>query len=190
MDHSDGLATGAHPPRMYGTTILSVRRGGRVAVGGDGQVTLGDSIVKGDANKIRRIAGGAVVCGFAGAVGDSLALLERFEEKLLAHGGNLMRAAGELSRDWRTDRVLRRLESMLVAVDAECSLLLSGSGEVIQPTDGILAIGSGGNFARAAAHALMRETELPADEVVRRGLGIAAEICVYTNDNIHVEVIG
>lgn len=152
-------------------------------------MTLGDCVVKHDASKIRRIAGGKVLVGFAGAVGDSLALLERFEEKLLAHGGNLVRAAAELSRDWRTDRVLRRLESMLAVVDAETSLLLSGGGEVIEPSDGILAIGSGGNYARAAAVALLSETDLPADRLVRRSLEIAGDICVYTNRTHHIEVL-
>ncbi len=179
-----------HGPQMRGTTILSVRRNGRVAVGGDGQVTLGDCVVKQDASKIRRIGAGKVLAGFAGAVGDSLALIERFEEKLLAHGGNLVRAAVELSRDWRTDRVLRRLESMLIAVDEEHSFLLSGSGEVIQPTDGVLGIGSGGNYARAAALALLGQTELPADEIVRRSLEIAADICIYSNHEIRIEVLG
>jgi len=176
-------------PRLHGTTILSVRRAGKVAVGGDGQVTLGDCVVKQDAVKIRRIASGKVLTGFAGAVGDSLALLERFEEKLLAHGGNLTRAAVELSRDWRTDRVLRRLESMLIAVDEEHSLLLSGSGEVIQPTDGVLAIGSGGNYARAAAIALLGATELSAEAVVRRSLEISGDLCVYSNRHIAIEVL-
>jgi ATP-dependent HslUV protease subunit HslV len=176
-------------PRLHGTTILSVRRAGKVAVGGDGQVTLGDCVVKQDAVKIRRIGSGQVLAGFAGAVGDSLALLDRFEEKLLAHGGNLLRAAVELSRDWRTDRVLRRLESMLVAVDAEHSLLLSGSGEVIQPSDGILAIGSGGNYARAAAVALAGATELSAEAIVRRSLEIAGDLCVYSNRQIAIEVL-
>ena len=174
---------------FHGTTILSVRRGTDVAIGGDGQVTLGDCVVKGDANKIRRIGGGKVLAGFAGAVGDSLALLERFEEKLQAHGGNLVRAAAELSRDWRTDRVLRRLESMLIAVDSEHSLLLSGGGEVIQPTDGVISIGSGGNYARAAALALMTETNLSAREVVEKALGIAGDICVYTNRELQIEVL-
>ena len=185
--HSNGA--GSSYPTFYGTTILSVRRNGRVAIGGDGQVTLGDCVVKHDASKIRRIGHGRVLAGFAGAVGDSLALIERFEEKLLAHGGNLVRAAGELSRDWRTDRVLRRLESMLIAVDEEHSLLLSGGGEVIQPTDGVIAIGSGGNYARAAALALHNSTDLPADEIVRRSLEIAGDICVYTNQQHHIEVL-
>ena len=185
----EGSGNAGYGP-LHGTTILSVRRGGEVAIGGDGQVSLGDCVVKQDASKIRRIGNGKVLAGFAGAVGDSLALLERFEEKLGAHGGNLVRAAGELSRDWRTDRVLRRLELMLVAIDADHSLLLSGGGEVIQPTDGVIAIGSGGNYARAAALAFLAATELSAEEVVRSALGIAADICVYTNQKLHIEVLG
>ncbi len=174
---------------MHGTTILSVRRGPQVAVGGDGQVTLGESIMKADAVKIRRLREGQVLVCFAGAVADSFALLERFEEKLSSHGGSLQRAAVELSRDWRTDKVLRRLESLLVVADREESLLLSGNGEVIQPSDGVIAIGSGGGFARAAAHALIQETELSAQQIVERSLAIAADICIYTNKQIHVEVL-
>ncbi len=174
---------------FHGTTILSVRRGSTVALGGDGQVTFGANVLKSDAVKVRRIREGKVLVGFAGAVADSFALLERFEEKLAGHGGNLLRAAGELSRDWRTDRVLRRLESMLAVADAEYSLLLSGNGEVIQPSDGIIAIGSGGSSALAAARALLAHTQLGAEEIVRRALEIAAEICIYTNRQIHVEVL-
>ncbi len=174
---------------MHGTTILSVRRGPQVALGGDGQVTLGESIMKADAVKVRKLREGKVLVGFAGAVADSFALLERFEEKLSSHGGSLQRAAVELSRDWRTDKVLRRLESLLVVADREESLLLSGNGEVIQPSDGVIAIGSGGGFARAAAHALIQETELSAQQIVERSLAIAADICIYTNKQIHVEVL-
>ena len=172
---------------FHGTTILSVRRGPRVALGGDGQVTLGNTVVKSDAVKIRRLHENRVVVGFAGAVADSFALLERFEKKLAAHGGQLLRAATELSRDWRTDRVLRRLESMLAVVDREHSLLLSGNGEVIQPSDGIIAIGSGGGYALAAARALVQETELSPREIVERALGISGEICIYSNRNTHIE---
>ncbi|MEE8142188.1 MAG: ATP-dependent protease subunit HslV, partial [Planctomycetota bacterium] len=146
-------------------------------------------IMKADAVKIRRLREGQVLVGFAGAVADSFALLERFEEKLSSHGGSLQRAAVELSRDWRTDKVLRRLESLLVVADREESLLLSGNGEVIQPSDGVIAIGSGGGFARAAAHALIQETELSAQQIVERSLAIAADICIYTNKQIHVEVL-
>lgn len=175
--------------RFRGTTILSVRRDGAVALGGDGQVTLGDGIVKADAVKIRRLHDGKVLAGFAGSVADSFALLERFEEKLSAHRGNLVRAAGELSRDWRTDKVLRRLESMLAVADQEHTLLLSGNGEVIQPSDGIIGIGSGGGYALSAARALVAETSLPAERVVERALEIAADVCIYTNHTIHVEVL-
>lgn len=175
---------------FHGTTILAVRRGGEVAIGGDGQVTLGQTVVKADAVKIRKLQQGRVIVGFAGAVADSFALLERFDEKLSAHNGNLLKAATELSRDWRTDRVLRRLESMLTVCDQETLLLLSGNGEVIQPSDGVVGIGSGGSFALSAARALIAETELAPREIVTRALAIAADICVYTNHQIHVEVLG
>ncbi len=173
---------------FHGTTILSVRRGSQVALGGDGQVTLRDAVVKSDAVKIRRIHQNQVIVGFAGAVADSFALLERFEQKLSAHG-QLLRAATELSRDWRTDRVLRRLESMLAVVDGDHSLLLSGNGEVIQPSDGIIAIGSGGGYALAAARALVESTELSARDIVERALSISGDICIYSNCNIHIEVL-
>lgn len=174
---------------FHGTTILAVRREGQLALGGDGQVTLGSSVVKADAVKIRRLHNRKVVVGFAGSVADSFALLERFEEKLATHNGNLIKSATELSRDWRTDRVLRRLESMLVAADREHLLLLSGNGEVIQPSDGVVGIGSGGSFALAAARALIADTNLPARDIVEKALGIAADICIYTNESIHVEVL-
>ncbi|MEM7167858.1 MAG: ATP-dependent protease subunit HslV [Planctomycetota bacterium] len=174
---------------FHGTTILAVRGAGQLAMGGDGQVTLGDSVVKADAVKIRRLYQGKVIAGFAGAVADSFALLERFEEKLEATQGNLLKAATELSRDWRTDRVLRRLESMLAVGDQEHLLLLSGNGEVIQPSDGIVAIGSGGNVALAAARALSDATELTPKEIVERSLAVAGEICIYTNHQINVEVL-
>ena len=174
---------------FYGTTILSVRRGNVVALGGDGQVTLGETVVKTDAVKIRRLYDNTVIAGFAGSVADSFALLERFEKKLSAHSGQLMRAATELARDWRTDRVLRRLESMLAVADHSHSLLLSGNGEVIQPTDGIVAIGSGSGYALAAARALVTETELSPREVVERALAIVGDICIYSNQQLHVEVL-
>ena len=186
--NAHGGASGA--PTFWGTTILSVRRDDEVALGGDGQVTLGDTVMKADAVKIRRLHEKKVIVGFAGSVADSFALLERFEKKLSTHRGQLLRAATELSRDWRTDRVLRRLESMLAVVDSEHSLLLSGNGEVIAPSDGIIAIGSGGGFARAAAQALLSESTLTASEIVRRALEIAGDICIYSNRNIHVEVLG
>ncbi|MDX2035674.1 MAG: ATP-dependent protease subunit HslV [Isosphaeraceae bacterium] len=171
------------------TTILSVRRGAMVAMGGDGQVTLGNSIMKGDAVKVRRLAKGRVLAGFAGSAADGLALLERFETKLDEHPENLTRASIELAKAWRTDRALRRLEAILVVADARSSLTISGSGDVIQPSDGILATGSGGPYALAAARALIAETDLPADEIVRKALLIAGEIDIYTNDNLTVETL-
>jgi ATP-dependent HslUV protease subunit HslV len=172
------------------TTILSVRRGGRVALGGDGQVTLNETIVKADARKIRRLGeNDEVICGFAGGAADAFALLERFEAKLKDASGNLRKAAVELAKAWRTDRALRRLESLLAVVDAETSLIISGAGDVIEPADGLIGIGSGGAYARSAAAALLKHTDLDAEAVVREGLLIAADTCVYSNDTIHVEVL-
>ena len=176
-------------PVIHSTTILAVRRDGRVAIGGDGQVTLGQTALKHDANKIRRLAGGNAMCGFAGSAADAFALLDRFEAKLEEYKGNLKRAATQLARDWRTDRVLRRLESLLVAVDAETSLIISGDGNVIEPTDGIIGIGSGGMFATAAARALLKHSSLPAEEIVREAMLIASDICVYTNDHLTIETL-
>ncbi|MFN0059237.1 MAG: ATP-dependent protease subunit HslV [Planctomycetota bacterium] len=175
--------------RFHSTTILAVRRGRQVALGGDGQVTFGNTIVKSDASKVRTLQNGQVLVGFAGAVADAFALLERFEQKLSAQGGNLLQAAVALSRDWRTDRVLRRLDSMIAAVDREHSLMLAGTGEVIQPSDGIVAIGSGSGFALAAARALHKETQLSAREIVQRALEITADICIYTNTQLRIEVL-
>lgn len=172
------------------TTILTVRRDGQVAIGGDGQVTLGQTAVKHDANKLRRLSGGKVLCGFAGSAADSFALLERFEAKLESFKGNTRRAAIELAKEWRSDRVLRRLESLLIAVDAEASLMISGAGDVIEPKDGIIGIGSGGMFAVAAARGLLAHSSLPAADIVRESLQIAADICVYTNNHITVETLG
>ena len=169
------------------TTILAVRHAGRVALGGDGQVTYGSSVLKADTKKIRRILDGKVIVGFAGSTADAFALLERFETKAKDFPGNIPRAATELARDWRTDRVLRRLEAMMVVVSEEHSLLITGQGDVVQPTDGIIGIGSGGEYALAAARALVKHTGLQAAEIVRESLSIAAEIDVYTNDNIIVE---
>ena len=173
-------------PTFHATTILAVRRGGSVAIGGDGQVTFGDTVMKGGAVKVRALTGGKVLAGFAGAAADALTLFERFEEKLQRHPGNLQRAAVELAKDWRQDRALRRLEALLIVVDRDHGFMLSGTGELIEPDDGILAIGSGGSYALAAARALVRETTLPPAEIVRRSLTIAGEICVYTNTQITV----
>jgi ATP-dependent HslUV protease subunit HslV len=173
--------------RIRSTTILSVRHKGKVALGGDGQVTMGNAVVKSDALKIRKLFDGKVLVGFAGGAADAFALLERFETKLKEHPGNVPRAATELAKDWRTDRVLRRLEAIITVVDAKHSLLVSGTGDVIQPTDGILGIGSGGNFALAAARALVAHSDLSAAEIVRTALDIAGDLCIYTNDNITVE---
>ena len=170
----------------HATTILAVRKDGRVAIGGDGQVTIGDTVVKAQANKVRLLKGGKILSGFAGSVADAITLFEKFEEKLERHPGNLPRAAVELAKDWRSDRVLRRLEALLVVADLEHSYLVSGSGELIEPDDGILAIGSGGNYALAAARALISDSKLSAREVVQRSLEIAADICVFTNRHITV----
>ncbi len=174
-------------PKIRSTTILTVRRAGKVAIGGDGQVTLDSTIMKGDSVKVRPLLDGKVLCGFAGAGADAFALLERFEAKLRDYPANVPRAATELAKEWRLDRALRRLEALMAVVDQECTLLISGTGDVIQPTDGILGIGSGGNYAVAAARALAAYTDLPATEIVRKSLEIAADIDVYTNSNIVVE---
>jgi len=179
--------TNEGPMKSRSTTILSVRTGGRVAIGGDGQVTLGNSVMKADANKIRRLLDGKVITGFAGSTADAFALLERFEAKLKDYPANMPRAATELAKDWRTDRALRRLEALLIAVDAKHTLLVTGNGDVIQPTDGVVGIGSGGDYAIAAARALLAHSQLSAAEIVRKSLEIAAGIDIYTNENIHVE---
>jgi ATP-dependent HslUV protease subunit HslV len=171
------------------TTILSVRRDGKVALGGDGQVTLGNVVAKHDAIKIRRIGGGKVLCGFAGSAADAFALLERFEKKLAEFPDNTRRAVIELAKDWRTDRVLRRLEAMLAVADKSTSLIVSGAGDVIEPTDGIIGIGSGGAFAQSAAKALLLHSQLNAQEIVEAALRIAGEICIYTHTSIKVETI-
>jgi ATP-dependent HslUV protease subunit HslV len=168
------------------TTILCVRRTGHVALGGDGQVTIGDTVMKANANKVRALKGGKILAGFAGASADAFTLFEKFEEKLERYPGNMPRAAVELAKDWRSDRVLRRLEALLVVADKEHGYVISGAGELIEPDDGILAIGSGGTYALAAARALLGQSQLGAKEIVQRGLEIAAEICVYTNSHITV----
>ncbi len=171
------------------TTILSVRKGDQVALGGDGQVTLGNTVAKADAVKIRRIGGGKVLTGFAGSAADAFALLERFEKKLSEHPDNMRRAVIELAKEWRTDRVLRRLEAMLAVVDKTTSLTVSGAGDVIEPTDGIIGIGSGGPFALSAAKALIQHSKLSAKEITEAALKIAGEVCIYTNTNIKVETL-
>lgn len=171
---------------FHATTILAVRRDGAVALGGDGQVTMGNTITKAHAQKVRRLAGGRVLAGFAGAAADAFALFEKFEEKLERYPGNLPKAAVELAREWRSDRVLRRLEALLAVADRNHAFLLSGTGDIIEPDDGILAIGSGGAFALAAARALVAHTTLPPVDVVREALTIAGEICIYTNQHITV----
>jgi ATP-dependent HslUV protease, peptidase subunit HslV len=170
-----------------GTTVLCVRRGEDVAMAGDGQVSLGNTIMKGNARKVRTLHEGKVLAGFAGGTADAFTLFERFEGQLQKHGGNLTRAAVELAKEWRTDRALRRLEALLCVADREASLIISGNGDVIEPEEGIMAIGSGGSFAQAAAIALLHNSDLSASDVARKSLEIAAGICVYTNDNIILE---
>jgi len=170
-----------------GTTILSVRRKGKVVIGGDGQVSLGNTVMKGNARKVRQLNKGNVIAGFAGATADAFTLFERFEGKLEKHHGNLTRAAVEMAKDWRTDRTLRRLEALLCVADPKASLIISGTGDVIEPEQDLMAIGSGGAFAQAAARALLENTELSAREIVEKGLGIAADICIYTNHNLVLE---
>ncbi|OGT25388.1 MAG: HslU--HslV peptidase proteolytic subunit [Gammaproteobacteria bacterium RIFCSPLOWO2_02_FULL_42_14] len=172
-----------------GTTILSVRRNGKVVIGGDGQVSMGNTIMKGNAKKVRRLYNNQVIAGFAGGTADAFTLFERFEGKLEKHQGNLVRAAVELAKDWRTDKILRRLEALLTVANKEASLILTGNGDVIEPERGIMAIGSGGQYAQSAAVALMENTELSAREIVEKGLKIASEICVYTNDHFTIEEI-
>ena len=171
------------------TTILSVRHKGAVAIGGDGQVTMSSVVVKKNACKIRKLYHDKVIVGFAGSAADAFALLERFEAKLEEFQGNVLKSALELAKDWRTDKVLRRLESLLTAVDKDCSLLISGNGEIIEPDDGIIGIGSGGSYATAAARALVKHSDLSARQIVEEALKITAEICVYTNTSIHVEEV-
>lgn len=174
-------------PKFRSTTILAVRRGDRCAMAGDGQVSLGQTVMKSNARKVRRLSEGDVVTGFAGATADAFTLLERFEAKLKEHRHNLSRAAVEMAKDWRTDRYLRKLEAMLLVMDKSTTLLLSGTGDVIEPDEGVIAIGSGGPYALAAARALMRHTELDAKAIATEALRIAGEICVYTNSDIVVE---
>ncbi|MGV3708795.1 MAG: ATP-dependent protease subunit HslV [Gemmatimonas sp.] len=173
-------------PTIHATTILAVRRNGKLAIGGDGQVSVGDTVMKARANKVRALKGGKVLAGFAGSAADAITLFEKFEEKLERFPGNLPRAAVELAKDWRSDRVLRRLEALLIVADVNHGFMISGNGEIIEPDDDILAIGSGGAYAQAAARALMRETALSPREIVQKAMTIAGEICIYTNTNITV----
>jgi ATP-dependent HslUV protease subunit HslV len=175
--------------QFHGTTIISVRRGNHVALGGDGQVTLGNIVIKGTARKIRRLYHDKILAGFAGATADAFTLQERFEAKLEKHQGNLMRSAVELTRDWRTDRMLRRLEAMLIVADREHTLVLTGTGDVLEPENGVAAIGSGGAYAQAAALALLRHTELSPEDIVKQSLEIAGDLCIYTNQNHLIETL-
>ncbi len=170
-----------------GTTIVSVRRNGKVVLGGDGQVTLGNTVMKGNASKVRRLYKDSVIAGFAGGTADAFTLFERFEGKLEKHSGNLTRAAVELAKDWRTDRMLRRLEALLAVADSNTSLIISGNGDVIEPEGNLVAMGSGGPFAQAAARALLENTDFDAREIVEKALNIAADICIYTNRNLSIE---
>jgi len=172
---------------LYGTTIISVRRDNKVVIGGDGQVSMGQTIMKGNARKLRRLSKDRVLAGFAGGTADAFTLFERFEGKLEKHQGNLTRSAVELAKDWRTDRMLRRLEALLAVADKDSSLIISGNGDVIEPEDGLMAIGSGGPYAQAAARALLENTELEPRAIVEKSLAIAASICVYTNTNVTIE---
>jgi ATP-dependent HslUV protease subunit HslV len=175
--------------QYHGTTILSVRRGNTVAMGGDGQVTLGNIVVKATARKVRRLYNGNILAGFAGGTADAFTLFERFEAQLEKHQGNLLRSAVELAKDWRTDRMLRRLEAMLTVADKESSLIITGNGDVLEPEEGLLAIGSGGAYAQAAARALLDHTDLPPAEIVKKSLVIAADLCIYTNQNHIIETL-
>ncbi len=172
-----------------GTTICSLRRGNQVVIGGDGQVSMGNVVMKGNARKVRRLYNNQVLAGFAGGTADAFTLFERFEGKLEEHGGNLTRAAVELAKDWRTDRMLRRLEALLAVADAKASLVITGNGDVIEPEKGLIAIGSGGDFAKSAATALLDHTELDAESIVRYSLETAASICIYTNNNLTIETL-
>ena len=176
--------------QFHGTTIISARREGRVALGGDGQVTLGNIVIKASARKVRRLYHDRILAGFAGGTADAFTLFERFEAKLEKHQGNLLRSAVELAKDWRTDRILRRLEAMLAVADPETSLVITGMGDVLEPELGLIAIGSGGPYAQAAARALLENTALDPETIVRKSLSIAADLCIYTNQNIVVEVLG
>jgi ATP-dependent HslUV protease, peptidase subunit HslV len=182
LDHKD-------PSKLYGTTILAVRKNGKVAIAGDGQVSLGSTVLKSNARKIRKLGDGSIIGGFAGATADAFTLFERLESKLEQYPNQLMRACVELAKDWRTDKYLRRLEAMMIVVDKDISLVLTGNGDVLEPENGIAGIGSGGNFALAAARALIDVEKLSASDVVKKSMKIAADLCVYTNENIVIEIL-
>jgi ATP-dependent HslUV protease subunit HslV len=182
LDHKDSSM-------LYGTTILSVRKNGKVAIAGDGQVSLGSTVLKSNAKKIRKLGDGSIIGGFAGATADAFTLFERLEAKLEQYPNQLMRACVELAKDWRTDKYLRRLEAMMIVIDKNVSLVLTGNGDVLEPEDGITGIGSGGNFALAAARALFSIDDMSAEEIVKKSMKIAADLCVYTNDNIVIETL-
>lgn len=182
MEHTDAKS-------WYGTTILTVRKGNRLVVAGDGQVSIGNTVIKSSAKKVRRLGDGSIIAGFAGATADAFTLFERLEAKLEKHPGQLTRACVELAKDWRTDRYLRRLEAMMIVADKEVSLVLTGNGDVLEPEDGVIGIGSGGNYALAAARALIDVTDYDAEEIARKAMKIAADICVFTNENLLVETI-
>ncbi len=175
------------PPTWHGTTILSVRKGGRVVIAGDGQVTFGNTVMKSNAKKVRRLGDDSVLAGFAGATADAFTLFERLEGKLEQHPGQLTRACVELAKDWRTDRYLRRLEAMMAVADSDVSLVLTGTGDVLEPEEGLIGIGSGGTYALAAARALVDQDDLDAEEIARRAMEVAADICIYTNRNVVIE---
>ena len=178
----------SHAEIWHGTTILTVRKGGKVVIGGDGQVSIGQTVIKSNAKKVRKLGKGDVIGGFAGATADAFTLFERLEAKLEQYPGQLTRAAVELAKDWRTDRYLRRLEAMMIVADKDVSLVLTGTGDVLEPEKGVVAIGSGGNYALAAARALI-DTDMSAEDIARKAMAIAAEICVYTNGNLTVEIL-
>lgn len=178
-----------NPSQLYATTILAVRKNGKVAIGGDGQVSFGSTVLKSNARKIRKLSDGSIIAGFAGATADAFTLFERLEAKLEQYPNQLMRACVELAKDWRMDKYLRRLEAMMIVIDKDVSLMLTGNGDVLEPEDGVAGIGSGGNFALAAARALITVENLSAEEIVRRSMKIAADLCVYTNQNLIIEVL-
>ncbi|MDX2082622.1 MAG: ATP-dependent protease subunit HslV [Rickettsiales bacterium] len=178
-----------NPLQLYGTTILSVRKNGKVAIAGDGQVSLGQTVLKSNAKKIRKLGDGSIIGGFAGATADAFTLFERLESKLEQYPNQLMRACVELAKDWRTDKYLRRLEAMMIVVDKNISLVLTGNGDVLEPEDGVVAIGSGGNYALAAARALIEIKEIDAEEIIKKSMKIAADLCVYTNNNLIIETL-